>query len=388
MWRLRPALMLSALMRDRTQDTRSDMSSINIIGRHKTEVTTPCLLLDMGAADRNIKRMADFFAPRACDLRPHVKTHKSPLLAHRQIEAGAIGISCAKLQDARVFVESGIDNILIANEIVDVEKMRELAALARLTNMIVCVDHATNARDLSRIAEENGIVLDVLVEVNIGLDRCGTDPGLPTLELVRQVSQLKGLKFRGLMGYEGGVFIKDLAEKREVCGGRNQALVETRELVESSGFPIDIVSAGGSNTYDLTGVVPGVTEIQAGSYVTMDDWNKQHGIDFEQAITVMTTVISVPAKDRAITDAGLKAISTDHGLPRVIGRSGVTVGGLNEEHGKLLLAEGAAQLAAGDKLEIVPTHGCTTVPLYDHYVLTHDDHVIETAEIITRGAVY
>ena len=363
------------------------MASENLIGKHKSALRTPCLLLDLDAVDRNIRKMADAFDSSPCKLRPHAKTHKLPLIAHKQIAAGAIGITCAKLQDAKAFVAAGIDNILIANQIVTREKIEELVGLLELANVMVCVDNEENARSLSRQAQARGRRLDVLVEVNVGLNRCGVPPGEPALAFLRQISELKGIRCRGLMGYEGGLFVPDEGEKLRICQERNQRLVETRQLIEANGFPVEIVSAGGTNTYQITGACPGITEIQPGSYVTMDDWTTKHGVDFGQAITVLTTVISRPHKHRAVTDAGSKSISTDHGLPRILDGEGITIEALNEEHGRLVLTE-AASVQIGDRLEIVPTHGCTTRPLHDRYVATRDDRVVAELEIITRGAVY
>ncbi|MBN2456262.1 MAG: DSD1 family PLP-dependent enzyme [Sedimentisphaerales bacterium] len=360
----------------------------NLIGRHKSELMTPCLLLDIEAVDKNINKMAAFFSSLECKLRPHAKSHKLPLIAQKQIEAGAIGITCAKLQDAEAFINAGIDNVLIANEIVGSEKIRKLIDLSGRANIIVCVDSFDNTCELSLAAEEKGQKLDILIEVDTGLNRCGVAPGKPVLNLLQKIMELNRINFRGLMGYEGGLFIMAEDEKIKVCRQRNRALVKTKELLQDKGFTVEIVSAGGANTYNITGLCPGITEIQPGSYVTMDDWNKKYGLDFEQAITILTTVISRPVEDRAVTDAGLKAISTDHGLPRIINRKGITVQALNEEHGKLTLSGQACELAAGDKLEIAPTHGCTTIPLYDKYIAIKDSHVVDVLDIISRGAVY
>jgi D-serine deaminase-like pyridoxal phosphate-dependent protein len=357
----------------------------DLIGRHKSEVDTPALLFYMNAAERNIAKMAAFFKDQACKLRPHMKTHKLPLIAHRQMEAGAVGITCAKLGEAKIFLEAGIKSVLIANEIVGKEKIGRLVNLAGYGDLIVCVDDLNNATEVSEAAGRIGRKVSVLVEVNVGLNRCGVPPGKPALEFVQEVARLKFLTFRGVMGYEGGLFIDDLEDKRKKCTEYNQRLVETKELIERNGFPVEIVTAGGSNTFNLTGIYPGITDIQAGSYVTMDAHNKFYGLDFEQAVTVMATVISRPEKGRAVTDAGEKSLSTDEGLP-ICKETGVSISKLNEEHGHLAIEKPDHPLAVGDKIEIIPSHGCTTIPLYDRYIVIRNDHVEAVMEMSARGA--
>ncbi len=361
------------------------MFNEGMIGRHKTEIVTPALLLYMDAVERNIAKMAAFFSGRSCKLRPHMKTHKLPLIAQKQIESGAIGITCAKLGEAKIFLESGIKNILIANEVVAQEKIRAMVNLSHYGELIVCVDHLQNAEEISEAAKRIGRKMDVLVEVNVGLNRCGVMPGKPALEFVEKVTKLKNLVFRGLMGYEGGLFVADLEEKKKRCMECNRLLVETKDLVEKNGFPVEIVTGGGSNTFNLTGLYPGVTDIQVGSYVTMDSHNRFYGLDFEQAIAVLTTVISRPEKGRAVTDAGMKSLSTDEGLP-LCKTHGILVSSLNEEHGHLRIEDPDHDLSVGDKLEIIPSHGCTTIPLHDQYILIRNDHVESVVEIRARGA--
>jgi len=359
------------------------MAYEQLIGKHKSEIETPALLLYMDIVEENIRRMADFFHGRDCKLRPHMKTHKLPLIARRQLEAGAIGITCAKLGEARIFQEAGINSILIANEVVGPTKIRALVRLMRRGEVIVCIDNLDNAKDLSRAASEIGGKAPVLVEVNVGLNRCGVAPGRPALELVRELSRLENLEFRGLMGYEGGLFLKDMEEKARRCAESNSRLVETRKLIEKDGFRVPIVSAGGSNTYSLTGTYPGITDVQVGSYVTMDDHSREYGMDYGQAVTVLTTVISRPEPGRAVTDAGKKSLSTDEGLPVCVDE-GIEVSKLNEEHGHLSVED--RELRVGDKIEIIPRHGCTTIPLFDRYFVVRHDQVESVDPMYARGA--
>jgi D-serine deaminase-like pyridoxal phosphate-dependent protein len=229
--------------------------------------------------------------------------------------------------------------------------------------------------------------LDVLVEVNVGLNRCGVAPGQPTLELVQSIQRLAGLRFRGVMGYEGGLYIKDPGEKQAKCLQANETLVATRDLLIAAGIPVEIVSAGGSNTYCLTGAYPGITDVQVGSYVTMDLHNEDYGLGFRHALSLLTTVISRPEPGRAVIDAGLKAISQDAGLPGCR-RPGLSVTRLNEEHGHLRVEDPDADLKPGDKVELIPSHGCTTIPLHDNYVLIRDARIESIMPIRARGALF
>lgn len=360
------------------------MFNEKIIGKHKKEIDTPALLLYIDVVEKNIKKMAQFFYDKKCKLRPHIKTHKLPLIAHKQIEMGAVGITCAKLGEAKIFFESGIKNILIANEIVGDTKIKRLVNLSRYGNLIVCVDDYENTKNISDAAGKIGIKINVLVEVNVGANRCGVMPGKPALELVKKITRLNNVVFRGLMGYEGGVFTNDIEEKTRRCRESNRLLVETKELVEKNGLAVEIVTAGGSNTYYLTGTYPGITDIQVGSYVTMDNHARFYGLDFGQAITVLTTIISRPEKTRAVTDAGKKSISTDEGMP-VCKEKGISIFKLDEEHGHLKIDNPDNELSVGDKIEIIPSHGCTTIPLHNYYFIIRDDHVELVTEIHARG---
>lgn len=359
----------------------------DLIGRHKSEIDTPALLLDMDAVEANIRRMADWFADKECHLRPHTKTHKLPLIAHKQIEAGAIGVTCSRLSEAKIFFEHGIKDVLIAYEIVGEQKIRRLVHLTRYGHLIVAVDDLENARQISEAAGAAGVKVDVVVDVDVGLNRCAVKPGRPALKLTQSIDRLPHLHFRGLMGYEGGMYIKDEAEKIRQCEQANRALVQTKELIEKNGFPVEIVSAGGSNTYYLTGVYPGITDIQVGSYVTMDLNNREHGLDFAQAVTVLATVISRPEPDRVIVDAGRMSLSLDFGPPACL-EAGLSFLALHEHHGLWTITDSQRPWRVGDKVEFIPSHGCTTIPRHDRYLLLRQDCVESVAEIAARGALF
>lgn len=362
--------------------------SIYYSNKDKKSLPTPCLLLDIDSTKANIRKMAEYFSELPCDLRPHAKTHKSPQIARWQIEAGAIGITCAKAQDAVGFVKAGIKRVLVANQIVDQVKIEELAALAEFAEITLCVDNLENAGLISEVAGKRGIKINVLVEVDIGLKRCGLAPGKHTLDFLRELLVLKGVQFKGLMGYEGGLFMQDEAEKRNVCQRRLKRLIETKKILEQCSIPVEEVSSGGSNTYHITGRFEGITDIQPGSYVTMDTWNQKYGQDFLPALTVLTTVISRPDKYRAVIDAGLKAISIDHDMPWIISHSGLIIEALNEEHGKLMLNGRNTEIRVGDRIELIPSHGCTTIPLYSHYFATSNNKVVAELDLVSGSAAY
>jgi len=346
----------------------------------------------MDIAERNIRRMADYFSSKKANLRPHVKVHKSPFLARRQIEAGAKGVTCAKISEAEVMAKSGIDDILIANEIVGEDKIGRLAVLAKQCKLGVLVDNAENARQISKVASEANSRISLLVELNLGsqveniLDRCGVPPGLPALELARELTKLKNIEFKGLMGYEGSLRkFPDFQSRKEGAEKALRLVVETKNLLEDSGLNVDVVSCGGTMSHNIAGEFPGVTEVQAGSYVFMDTTYLQHGIDFEISLTLLTRVISRPRPDKIVVDAGLKAISADHGLPKVKEMPELELTALNAEHGHIRVARSSSGLERGDRLELLPSHVDTTVCLHDRYVVTRRGEVETTLEIPGRG---
>lgn len=358
-----------------------------LIGSPFEEIDTPALLLDLDLMERNIARMAEAFRSLSAKLRPHAKTHKTPIIGQKQIAAGAIGITCAKLGEAEVMVEGGIRDVLIANQIVGAPKIRRLISLAHHANLTVAVDDARNVEELSQAAQAAQVSLRVLVEVNVGLNRCGVQPGEPALILARQVASAPGLKFAGLMGYEGHlVFVPSLEERAHRVHTDLQALIETVNLIEAQGLPVEIVSAGGTGTALLTGRLPRITEIQAGSYVFMDGRYKTiEGVDFDCALTLLTTIVSRPRPDRIIVDAGMKTLTHEFGLPRFKGQDNLDLLSLSEEHGTVKLHDPSVALRPGEKLEIIPSHGDTTLNIHDYYYGVRNGRVEVVWPIAARG---
>ncbi|MFZ5916752.1 MAG: DSD1 family PLP-dependent enzyme [Chloroflexota bacterium] len=359
-----------------------------VLGRRLEELDTPVLCVGLPAMEANLARMAAFFAGRPASLRPHIKTHKCPALAHRQMAAGAIGVTCAKLGEAEVMAQAGIDDILIANQIVGRPKVTRLVELAARTRVMVAVDDAANVAELDAAAQARGVCLRLLVEVDIGMGRCGVQPGEPALALARRVGQSPGLRFEGLMGYEGHtVMIPDFAERKQRAEAAMRLLLETRDVIQADGLAVHIVSGGATGTYDITGDYPGVTEVQAGSYITMDtQYREVVGIDFAYAMFAVAQVVSTPRPGVAIVDAGLKTLTRDFGLPLVAEPAGWRLVRLSEEHG-FLERDGGPALRIGDRVRIWPNHGCTTANLHDALLAVREDRVEAVWPIAGRGKI-
>jgi D-serine deaminase-like pyridoxal phosphate-dependent protein len=360
---------------------------MNTPGRLKSQLLTPCLCLDAEQLENNISRMSAFLAGGLVRLRPHSKTHKCPTIAWLQLRAGAIGITCAKLSEAEVMAQAGIRDILIANQVVDHEKITRLVHLAANSEVMVALETLENARDLAQAARVAGTRLRVLIEVEVGMGRCGTEPGMPTLVLAREILKLSDLRFEGIMGYEGhAVMIPDPAHRAETARAAMAHMVGTRDLLVSQGIEVKIVSGGGTGTYDTTGAFPGLTEIQAGSYATMDSKYRSVGVQFAHALSVVARVIALRGTEVAIIDAGLKTMTSEFGMPDVLQPQGWVLDRLAEEHGFLRHLQGTP-LAVGDMVELIPSHGCTTINLHDQYVVTRNGIVDAIWPIAARGCV-
>ena len=351
------------------------------------EIDTPALLLDLETFQRNVDRMAHFFADKPSSLRPHAKTHKCPQVALRQLAAGAIGITCAKVGEAAVMVAAGITDLLIANEVVGPTKIGRLTDLASTASLIVAVDDPDNVVALSRACTAKGTSLRVLVDVDIGMRRCGVLPGEPALAMARQIAKAPGLEFAGIMAYEGHlVMIPDAQERAQKVRDAFAPLAATCDALQRDGLPAQIVSGGGTGTYDMTGTCPPITEVEAGSYVFMDTTYLRIRPEFESSLTVLSTIISRPTRDRVVTDTGMKAITKELGWPQPLDVPGASVRSLSEEHGTLVLEDAASvRLRPGDKIRFVPSHCCTTVNLYDRLHVLRRGVLVDIWPITARG---
>jgi D-serine deaminase-like pyridoxal phosphate-dependent protein len=333
--------------------------------------------------------MAEWSRRVGVAVRPHAKAHKSPLVARKQIDRGAIGITCSKLGEAEVLVAGGVSNILISSELVGPVKIARLLSLARHAELLVVVDDPANAAELSAAASAAGLTLGVLVEVNVGQERCGVEPGAPAAELAARVAALPGLRFEGLQGYEGNLqHVRDPAERRQRCLVSMERLIASRRAVESRGLPIRIVSTAGTGTHAIAGEVEGVTEVQPGSYIWMDcDYLGVEGLPYEGGLTLLTAVVSRQRRGAAVVDAGWKSVTTESGLPIVKGDSALTYAPAGDEHGKLLCDDESRLPPLGAKVELVPSHCDTTLNLHDQLFALRTGRVEAVWPIPARGRV-
>jgi len=348
----------------------------------KDQITTPALLVDLDAMESNLHCMAAFFRDRACKLRPHFKNHKTPLLALKQVRAGAIGMTCATVREAEILVSHGIGSILIANEIAGDTKAEWLADLSRHASMIVAVDNRGAAADLARAQRDRKTQIEVVIDIDIGLNRCGTQAGEPALDLAR-FALSEGLKVRGIMGYDGHLQgVAKSPERDELIRQGSKALVDSAALFERAGIPVSIVSTGGTGTHAISGDYPGITEIQAGSYLLMDTIYVNRGAPFQRSLTVLATVISVKESGHAVLDCGVKAISGERGLPTLKDAPGAQLTALHAEHALIKPEpDSRVKLEVGEKVELWANYSDATVNLHSHFYGVRNGQVEEVYRI-------
>ena len=351
----------------------------------RAEISTPALIADVAALDRNIARMAAFFGGGSCRLRPHFKAHKTPAIAKRQLAAGSCtGMTCATVGEAEI-AAAFCDDVLIANEVVSPAKCARVAALARQIRVTTAIDSLAGLEALSQAARGAGGRVGVLVDLNVGQGRCGVEPGEAVLTLARQAAQSDGITLRGVMGYEGHLQpIRDRAERASRARGALHALVTAAAALRESNLPCEVVSAGGTGTYDISGRIEGITEIQAGSYALMDTDYMGVGVPFEPACWVLGTVVSRPGRDRCVADCGHKSMTKDHGLPSVRGIEGAAVTSLNDEHATIALPPDST-VRVGDLIELFPSHIDPTINLHDVFYALEGERVIDVWPIAARG---
>ena len=348
-----------------------------------SQIETPALLLDMDALEGNIRTMGEFFKGKKAKLRPHFKTDKCPRISHMQLDAGAKGITCSKLGEAEVLAAAGIRDILIANQIVSAEKLLRVAGLAKSgVHITILADNAENILDIAKAAKACSTDIRVLVEMDVGMGRCGVKTAEEVLELARLIKNTEGVIFEGLQAYEGHLgHIPPEAERRAGVAKMVAQVSGAADLLKSNGIAIKEISGGGTGTYYITGDDTIWTEIQAGSYLFMDLEYGKLGLKFAQALTVLTTVIH-KRDGFAVTDAGSKTCGTDQGLPEIKGYPDIAVK-LNEEHG--LLSDTNNMLRLGQKVEYIPGHCCSTVNLNDAYHCVRDGYLEAIWPIPGRG---
>jgi D-serine deaminase-like pyridoxal phosphate-dependent protein len=358
-----------------------------VIGSPIEDLDTPALLLDGPASDRNLRTMADFFRDRRCRLRPHFKNHKCTTLARRQQAAGyTVGFTCAKLGEAETLAQTGIDNILVANQVVGPRKVARLIDLARKVDVTVAVDHEDQARAISEAAFAAGVTVGVLVEVDIGMRRCGVPPGEAALDLARRVAVLPnrpGIEFRGMQAYEGHVvYTTDFDQRARRVRESMAEAIRTRRLIEDDGIPVGVISGGATSTYRITGLIDGVDEIQAGTYPTMDWRYAELAPEFEIALSILTRVIS-KRPGEAVLDVGSKGVGSEFGPPRIKGHPEVEIPfPLSEEHCTI---RRAPEWRLGQTVHLIPSHACTTSNLYREIYVHEEGRVRDVWPIEASG---
>ena len=353
------------------------------IGQRRDELITPALVLDIDAAQRNIDHMASELKQMgAATIRPHYKTHKSPDLARRQLQAGAGGLSMATVWEAAILAAAGMDDLFVVNTVAHPVKLRVLAELAREHRVLVAVDEAENAASASAAAVTAGSTLGIMVEVDTGMDRCGTDNAADCLAVARQVMDLPGLRFEGITGYEGHCSMTpdhDLRHERQRAA--MTFFTDVAGQLEADGIPCPIRSAGGIATWNWTAAYPGLTEIQAGTYVVMDNFHGRMVPGFEHSLTIAATVISRQS-GKVIVDAGNKSVA-DPADVTMVGHDHPVLR-FDEEHG-IFGAAGGSPLRVGDPVRLVPGYSPSTVNWYDAYHVVQGDIVVDIWPVIPRG---
>jgi len=352
------------------------------IGRAKHEVTTPALLLDLDVTRRNIEQMAADIRTLSASLRPHVKTHKCVQLAQMQIDAGAVGVACATVWEAIVMAtEAGVQDVMLANQVVDDRKIQALARIAGESRITVAVDEEENLLQLSQAAARARAEFGVVIEIDVGMKRAGVRTSEHALRLAESAAQLPALTFRGVHGYEGHCMSQaDPAERERATCFANQRLTEAAERLAAEGHACEIVSAGGTGTYLTTGANPKITEVQAGSYVFMDGFHERLLPGrFGVALTVLGSVLSRQGST-VVFDFGRKSVSTDFGVPRLVRIRDATVRTYAEEHCVVDFV-GSPPLRVGDRAETMVDYAPTAVGLHDVF------HVIERGVVTDIWAV-
>jgi D-serine deaminase-like pyridoxal phosphate-dependent protein len=361
------------------------------IGDPQDAIETPALVVDLDRFERNLACMAQ--STRSLRLRPHAKSHKCATIAKAQIARGAVGICCQKTDEAAAFVDAGIRDVLVTNEVVAPRKIERLADLARRATIGVLVDAAEPIDMLAKAATHAEVSLDVYVELDVGARRCGVASSDGAVDLARAISNAPRLRFRGLHAYHGAAqHLREPDARMRAIASAARIARSVRERILASGMQCDVVTGAGSGTWRLERDSGVYDELQPGSYVFMDaDYARnvlaQGDVRFEQSLFVVAGVMSVPSRSQAVVDAGLKAFAFDSGLPQVVRRDGVEYVKASDEHGVLGVSPHASPLALDDRVWLVPGHCDPTVNLYDWLVAVRGGVVEDVWPIEARGAL-
>ncbi len=365
------------------------------VGLPKSELLTPALCVDLDALEHNIDTMQSTVSRNGIGVRPHTKTHKCPAIAHLQMARGAVGICTAKLAEAEVMFEHGLDQILLTTCNVSAAKIRRAMRLRIwCPGFIQAVDTEANARDLDAAAGEAGIVADVTVDVDPGGHRTGVPSGEPAVTLAQLVDRLPNLRLRGMLCYDGGSqHVAGFEARRTQAIERLAPAAETFSRMRQSGLNVEIFSGGGTGTYNIDHATPGFTDVQGGSYVFLDAQYLSIGgqddgetyNDFEPSLTILTTVLNARYEGRATTDAGAKSCTINRPWSIIIGETGMSYTSGSDEFGTIRYENPSRIYAVGDRLELIVSHCDPVVNLYDTMYATRNDRVEAVWPIAGRG---
>ncbi len=362
------------------------------VGEHRDQIDTPALILDLDAFERNLVLMQQALVGTTLRLRPHAKSHKCPDIALRQLAHGAVGICCQKVSEASVFVAAGITDVLITNQIVGAAKIAHLMELAQRARIGVLVDHPSQVDALAKAALSHHVALDVYIEIDVGMQRCGVAPGMAALALAQRISAAPALRFAGLQCYQGAAqHLRAPDQRAQAIAIAAQAALETKNAIEAHGIAVPIITGAGTGSFVHERDSGVFDELQAGSYIFMDrDYADNelgaNDVRFEHALFALTTVMSRPSAERAVVDAGLKASSVDSGMPSVWQRDDLRYSKASDEHGVLLTPD-ADSVSLGTRLLLVPGHCDPTVNLYDELICVRGDVVEAIWPVAARGAL-
>ena len=362
---------------------------------HISELETPAVIVDLDVMERNLSRVADYCRTHQLLLRPHTKTHKIPELAKRQIASGATGITVAKLGEAEVMLDAGIDDILIAYPIVGADKTARLARIAERAKIRVSLDSEEAAREISAAAKRHGVSVGILIEMDVGFERCGFSHESDLVTLAQKVTELPGLEFKGLMFFPGHFAVEP--EERDVLRAHvNEYLERSLAAFELAGVPVAVVSGGSTPTAYEGGSFYGVNEVRPGTYI-FNDRNtvavSAASLD-DCALSVLVTVVSTAVNGHAVVDGGSKTFSYDRfqggdgkGFGIVKEDPAAEVERFSEEHGHMNIARSERSYRVGDRISIIPNHVCTTVNMHDEIYGVRGEQVEEVWRVAARGKV-
>jgi len=347
---------------------------------------TPALIVDDAILRQNMAAMAEILKDSSLKLRPHFKSHKCPTLAHRQLAAGAVGMTCAKLSEAIELCDCGVEDILIANQIVQPSKISRLAQLALDCRLTVCADDMENLAALSKAAEEAGSVIHILIEYDIGMERCGVTEESDVAALALCANNLPHLKFDGIQAYAGHVsHMTDKTERERMAAENSRKVRHLLETLQKRGLSVRTVSGGSTGTAQIKANDSLYTELQAGSYLFMDATYRDLNLPFRNSLFVLSTVVSV-REGLTVIDAGIKSCGVDQGFPKIYTLDGQPIEAeivASEEHFQLHNPSLPSEI--GDKLLLIPGHCCSTVNLYNSLYLVENGRVTDRLSVSARG---